>query len=213
MEQSQIYLVTPRHIDLDSFPAQLEAAMNGGPIAALLIDCDEQQDSELQKIAQTIAPMAQKNDIAVVLRGDTRIAGRAKCDGLHINGDINDIELAVEDFSERFMLGAEGGNKRHIAMEIAETGIDYIMFGRLNAPTEEKIYDKALEMADWWSSLFEVPAVIIGGSDLSECETISSLGIEFIALREAIWDHEQGPEAAVREASALIAAGAPQEAV
>ncbi|WP_319532885.1 thiamine phosphate synthase [uncultured Cohaesibacter sp.] len=208
MEPTQIYLVTPRHIDLESFPADLEAAMNGGEIAALLIDCDAQHDSELQKIAQTITPMAQKRDIAVVLRGDSRVAGRAKCDGLHISGDLAELEAAVEDYDGRFMLGTEGGNKRHSAMEIGESGIDYIMFGRLDAPTEETIHDKSLEMAGWWASMFEVPAVIIGGSDLSECETVSSLGIEFIALREAIWDHEQGPEAAVREACALLAAGA-----
>nr|WP_321455925.1 thiamine phosphate synthase [uncultured Cohaesibacter sp.] len=211
MEPTQIYLVTPRHIDLETFPAQLQAAMDGGEIAALLIDCETQNDNELQKIAQTIAPMAQKHDIAVVLRGDTRVAGRTKCDGLHIDGDLTDIQNAAEDFSSRFMLGAEGGNKRHTAMEIGESGIDYIMFGRLDAPTQDSIHEKSLEMADWWSTLFEVPAVIIGGKDLGECEKVSALGIEFIALREAIWEHEAGPQIAVSKACALLTEGAKEQ--
>ena len=185
--------------------------MAGGDIAALLVDCETGNDNELQKIAQTIAPLAQKHDIAVVLRGDSRVAGRTKCDGLHLDGDLTDIQNGVEDYANRFMLGAEGGNKRHTAMEIGESGIDYIMFGRLDAPTQETIHEKSLEMADWWSSLFEVPAVIIGGKDLSECEKVSSLGIEFIALREAIWDHEAGPQVAIREATALLAEGAAEE--
>ena len=211
MEPPQIYLVTPRHIDLETFPAQLQAAMDGGDIAALLIDCETNNDNELQKITQTIAPMAQKHDIAVVLRGDSRVAGRTKCDGLHIDGDLTDIQNGVEDYANRFMLGAEGGNKRHTAMEIGESGIDYIMFGRLDAPTMETIHEKSLDMADWWSTLFEVPAVIIGGSDLSECAKVSAMGIEFIALREAIWDHEAGPQVAVSEACALLAEGAKEQ--
>ena len=208
MEPCQIYLLTPRHIDLDTFPAELEAAISGGEIAALLIDCDASHDSELQKVAQTIVPLAQKKDIAVVLRGDSRIAGRTKCDGLHLDGDRAEIEAGVEDYSERFMLGAEGGNKRHAAMELGETGIDYIMFGRLDAPTTEAIHEKALDMADWWSTLFEIPAVIIGGTDLGECSKVGATGIEFIALREAVWDYEQGPAAAIRQANSLLAAAA-----
>lgn len=210
MEPSQIYLVTPRHIDLERFPAQLKSAIAGGDIAALLIDCDAEHDSELQKIAQTIAPIAQKNEIAVMLRGDSRVAGRAKCDGLHIDGDLPDIESAVEDYSDRFMLGAQGGNKRHAAMEIGESGIDYVMFGRLEAPATDVIHDKALDMADWWSTLFEVPAVIIGASDLQECAKVAERGIEFVALREAIWDHEAGPQVAIQEANAIMAAATPK---
>ena len=208
MEPCQIYLVTPRHIDLESFPAQLQSAIDGGDIAALLIDCDAQLDTELQKIAHTIAPIAQKHDIAVVLRGDSRVAGRTKCDGLHITGDLTEIEAGVDDYSDRFMLGAEGGNKRHTAMEIGESGIDYIMFGRLDAPTAPTIHEKSLEMADWWSTLFEVPAVIIAGSDLSECTKVGELGIEFIALREAVWDHDAGPQAAIQQANAMLAEAA-----
>ena len=211
MEPCQIYLVTPRHIDLETFPAQLQDAFEGGNIAALLIDCDASEDSELQKIAETITPIAQKRDIAVVLRGDSRVAGRAKCDGLHLDGDMNDIETGVDEFGERFMLGTEGGNKRHVAMEIGESGVDYIMFGRLNAPAMPAIHEKSFDMAEWWSSLFEVPAVIIGSEDLSECSKVGATAIEFIALREAIWDHEQGPQAAVREANALLEAAAPAE--
>ena len=207
MEPCQIYLVTPRHIDLETFPAELQAAMAGGEIAALLIDCDAPHDSELQKIVTAIAPIAQKKDIAVLLRGDSRIAGRTKCDGLHIDGDLTAIEAAIDDYSERFMLGAEGGNKRHTAMEVGESGIDYILFGRLDAPAGETIHEKALEMADWWSSLFEVPAVVIGGTDLEDCSKASALGIEFIALREAIWEHEEGPQAAIQQASALLQQG------
>ncbi len=211
MQASQIYLVTPRHVDLETFPAQLEAAIAGGDIAALLIDCDAQHDSEMQQIAQTLGPIAQKHDIAVMLRGDSRVAGRTKCDGLHVDGELADIKAAVDDYSSRFMLGAQGGNKRHAAMEIAETGIDYIMFGRLEAPATEEIHDKALEMAEWWSNLFEVPAVLIGASDLQECAKVAERGIEFVALREAIWDHEAGPQVAIQQANAIIAEHTPQE--
>ncbi len=165
-----------------------------------------------KKITQTLAPMAQKQDIAVVLRGDSRIAGRTKCDGLHLSGDVSEVRASAEDYAERFMLGAEGGNKRHAAMEFGESGIDYIMFGRLDAPaTPPTIHEKSFEMADWWSGLFEVPTVIIGGSELSECSRVGATQIEFIALREAIWDHQEGgPKTAVQQACALLEQAAAQ---
>jgi thiamine-phosphate pyrophosphorylase len=211
MQSTQIYLITPKHIDLETFPAQLSEAMAGGDIAALLIDCDAQHDSELQKIAQTLAPLAQAKDIAVVLRGDSRIAGRTKCDGLHLDGDVEAITEGAEEFSNRFMTGAEGSNKRHEAMERGESSIDYIMFGRLQAPETEEIYPQSLEMADWWSTLFEVPAVILSGTSLDCCEQAAKAGIEFIALRSAVWDHPQGPQLAIQQANSLLAEHSIQE--
>ncbi|MCT4654589.1 MAG: thiamine phosphate synthase [Cohaesibacter sp.] len=211
MEITQIYLLTPKTIDLETFPAQLKEAMAGGPIAALLIDCDAKHDSEVQKIAQAITPLAQANDIAVLLRGDSRIAGRAKCDGLHLDGDLADIENGVEEYSDRFMLGAQSVNKRHSAMELGESGIDYILFGRLDAELEDDIFPKCFEMAEWWSSMFEVPAVIIGGKDLACCTQAGEAQIEFIALRDAIWNHPEGPRLAVQQACALLEAAAPEE--
>lgn len=204
MPSTQIYLITPKTIDLDTFPAQLSEAVAGGDIAALLIDCDAQHDSELQKIAQSLVPIAQAKDVAVVLRGDTRIAGRAKCDGLHLDGDLDTLHDAVEDLSDRFMLGAIGSNKRHEAMERGESGIDYIMFGRLEAPEQESAYPQSFEMADWWSSLFEVPAVLLAGRNIEECEPIAQAGIEFVGLRSAIWDHPQGPRLAIQQACSLL---------
>ncbi|MCV6547608.1 MAG: thiamine phosphate synthase [Cohaesibacter sp.] len=205
MQSTQIYLITPKQIDLDTFPALLSEALAGGEIAALLIDCDAEHDSELQKIAQTLTSMAQAKDVAVLLRGDSRIAGRAKCDGLHLDGDLDAIREGAEDFSNRFMTGAEGSNKRHEAMQRGESGIDYIMFGRLNAPEEEMIYPQSFEMADWWSSLFEVPAVILSGTSLDGCEQAAKAGIEFIALRSAVWNHAQGPRLAIQQANSLLA--------
>lgn len=213
MDASQIYLVTPKQIDLNTFPAQLEEAIAGGPIAALLIDCDTKLETELQAIAQTIATIAQKNDIAVVLRGDSRVAGRTKCDGLHLDGNQAEIEAGVEDYANRFMLGAEGGVKRHPAMERGESGIDYIMFGRLDAEEEATIHEKSFEMASWWASMFEVPAVVVAGKSLEDCTRTGMASIEFIALRSAVWDHAEGPRIAVQQATALLANAIPEESI
>lgn len=207
MEPCRIYLIAPRHIDLETFPSQLQEAMKGGDVAALLIDCSVEDDHALQKIAEILTPIAQKNDVAVLLRGDSRIAGRAKCDGLHLDPDnAAQIRQSVEELSDRFMLGAEAGNKKHSAMEMGESGVDYIMFGRLDASASPILHEKAFELADWWSSLFEVPAVLVGSSDLACCELVAKAEIEFIALREAIWDYEHGPQAAVQKACLLLSA-------
>jgi thiamine-phosphate pyrophosphorylase len=89
-------------------------------------------------------------------------------------------------------------------MERGESGIDYIMFGRIDAPEEEETYAQPFEMADWWSSLFEVPAVIVSGSSMDNCEHAAKAGIEFIALRSAVWNHAKGPRLAIQEANSIL---------
>jgi thiamine-phosphate pyrophosphorylase len=65
-------------------------------------------------------------------------------------------------------------------------------------------HPKALELAEWWSELMEVPAVVMGGRSLKSVATAAATGAAFVALHDAVWSFERGPGEAVRLALASI---------
>ena len=52
-----------------------------------------------------------------------------------------------------------------------------------------------------------VPCVAIGGITPANCGPLVQAGSDFLAVVSAVWDHPDGPAAAVRAFNAAIAAG------
>ncbi len=197
---TRIYLITPRDIDLATFPARLDQALAGGDVASLLIAPENVSEMALQRVAEVLTPIAQKAGVAVLVRDDTRAAGRAKADGIHIETGIAEIRTAVSSFHPQRIVGAGNILTRHDAMEAAEAGADYIFFGLIDRPEEPEAHPKSLDFADWWVPLFEPPCVVLAGSTLASVDEVAETGADFVGLRDAIWLDPRGPRAAVEEA-------------
>jgi thiamine-phosphate pyrophosphorylase len=196
---TRIYLVTPRDIDLATFPGQLEEALAGGDVASLLIAPENVSEMALQRIAEVLTPIGQAAGTAVIVRDDTRASGRAKADGIHIETGVPDLEDAVESFHPGRIVGAGNIKTRHDAMEAAEIGADYIFFGNLGRPEEPDTNPKSLDFADWWVPLFEPPCVVMAGSTLASIDEVAETGADFVAVRDAIWLDPRGARVAIAE--------------
>ncbi|TIV65379.1 MAG: thiamine phosphate synthase, partial [Mesorhizobium sp.] len=68
------------------------AAFDGGDIASLILPGNGMDDAAFQAFAEKIVPLAQAAGIAVIIAGDSRIAGRVHADGIHV--EANRKELA-----------------------------------------------------------------------------------------------------------------------
>ena len=207
----RLYLVTPRDIDLATFPAVLEAVLDAGDVASLLIDLPTASDVDRRRAADHLTPIAQGRDVAVLVRNDTRAGGRAKADGVHVDTGPADLAAALETFHPAGIVGAGGLHTRHEAMEAGDTATDYVFFGDLDRPETPEVTPRARDLAEWWVPLFEPPVVLLAGADLTTLDEAIATGAEFIALRDAIWADPRGPVAAVADATARLAA-APVEA-
>lgn len=202
---ARLYLVTPRDVDLATFPAALAAALAAGDVASLLVDVDAPSDMIRQRIAEILTPIAQERGVAVLIRNDTRATGRAKADGIHVDTGPADLAAALESHHPARIVGVGGLATRHQAMEAGETEVDYVFFGDLDLPETARPQTRALELAEWWVPLFQPPAVILAGSDLAEIDLAVETGAEFVALRDAVWGHADGPAAAVAAADRRLA--------
>ncbi|KZK76806.1 Thiamine-phosphate synthase [Pseudovibrio sp. Ad46] len=200
----RLYLVTPPTFDLDEFEGQLNQALEGGDIASLLISMPDANESDLQAAAKRLVPLAQASEVAVLIENNTQIMGRSGADGLHVSGSDKDLEEAMQSFSEDRIIGHAGIKTRHEAMTVASMGVDYMFFGLLSLNQEEEPHRKSLDYGHWWSEVFETPCVILAGTSVSSVDTAAQTGAEFVAVREAVWNHPEGPKAAVEQANAIL---------
>ncbi|GGB32667.1 thiamine phosphate synthase [Roseibium aquae] len=204
MNRPRLFLITPPAFDPVPFGTQLEAALSGGDVACVLIYMPDALSRDRQKAAEQLVPIIQKGGGAAIVYGDTQAAGRSGADGVHIDTSLEDLKLAVESFKPDRIVGAGGTKLKHEDMEWAETGIDYLFYGRLDLDEREEAHPKTIQRAGWWAELFQTPCVALAGNITASAEEAAKTGADFVALKDAIWQHADGPAAAVREANTIL---------
>ncbi len=84
-------------------------------------------------------------------------------------------------------------------MEAGELGADYVAFGAFFPTATKDVRHKAEpEIIAWWTSLFEIPCVAIGGITAENGAPLVRAGADFLAVVGAVWNHPEGPAAGVR---------------
>lgn len=203
-QATRLYLVTPPVIDLASFPATLDTALAAADIAAVLI-AGPTKEHEMMSIAEVLVPLIQSHGAAALIEDHTRVVGRTDADGVHISGSIDELRSAVERFRPKRIVGAGNLFDRHSAMQAGEAGVDYVFFGKPHGDIRPEPHPKNIALAEWWSKIFEVPAVVMAGSDIASLAETVATGAEFVALNSACWNHPGGPAAAIARARELLA--------
>ncbi len=77
-------------------------------------------------------------------------------------------------------------------MEAGEAGADYVAFGAFY-PTTTKVATHTAEpvILSWWSTLFEMPCVAIGGITPENAAPLIAAGADFIAVSGAVWGGDE----------------------
>lgn len=198
----RLCLVTPLGATPETVGATLEVALIGGDVASLIVTASP---GELGRLAAATVPLAQAHGVAALIHNDREVALSTGADGVHVDDRRADLAAIVAALHPDRIAGIGNLTSRHDAMTAGEAQPDYVFFGRLDGDNGAAIFPKAFDLAEWWSALFEIPAVVMGGADLASVRQASTAGIEFVALRRAVWEHPDGPGAAVAAANRLLA--------
>ncbi|WP_334176640.1 thiamine phosphate synthase [Pseudoxanthobacter sp.] len=182
----------------------LAEALAGGDVAAVLLLPGDADEAQFQRRAEGLVPVAQAAGAAAILAGDTRAVGRTRADGIHADVDSEDFAALLESLHPDRIVGAGGIRERHHAMQAAEQGADYVFFGLLDLVPEDEAHPKTIALAGWWADVFEVPCVALAGAAIASVTGVALTGADFVAVRQAVWSHPDGPRAAVAEANRLI---------
>lgn len=185
----RLFLMSPSGMDADAIAACLTAAAEAGDIACLVLPPDK-------TLTDKIMPIAQKQDIAVLIADDSRFAAYEKADGVHITTSTEDAVTAHKTLGRSASVGLVASGSRHAAMQAGETDIDYIAFD-LSSPA-------GVDLLTWWLPLFEVPCVGLGAADEAACLEAIASGADFIMPPADMWN---SPEQAALLAGTLTEAG------
>lgn len=204
-DRCRLVLVTPAGMALDDLGQRLTTAGKGGDIASVIVPEHGLDEGSYQRVLETLVPVCQAFGAAVIAAGEPRLAARTGADGIHVRSDAATIKRAVETHQDRFIIGAEAGKTRHQALEVGEARPDYVLFGRPGGDTHAEAHPRVAEQAAWWAELVEIPAILMGGHDLTHLDAAAATGVDFIALSRAILAPDVDAERAVREANQVLA--------
>lgn len=199
MSNCRLYLITPPAFEPGAFAETLRAALDAGDVACLQLRLKDVADDEIRRSCAQLMPIAHAHDVAFVLNDRPDLAREMGCDGVHIGQNDMGYSEARRLVGPDRIVGVTCHNSRHLAMEAGEAGADYVAFGAF-FPTSTKAvqFYAEVDLLAWWSELMEIPCVAIGGITLANCEPLIAAGADFLAVASAVWEHAQGPAAAVR---------------
>lgn len=202
---TQLYLISPLDVS-GNFPERLAKALDAGPglVTAFQFRVKGSDQHEAALLAEPLQAICTARDVAFIVNDSIALARRLKADGVHLGQGDGDPRDARRELGPTAQIGVTCHASRHLAMEAGEAGADYVAFGAFY-PSGTKPSEHRPEPAilDWWSTLFEIPCVAIGGITPDNCAPLVEAGADFLAVSGAVWNGDEA--AAVREFARAIA--------
>jgi thiamine-phosphate pyrophosphorylase len=199
----QLYLISPEGVGGD-FPERLRAALEGGSVAAFQFRIKHVNEHEAARLAEPLQRICADHEVAFIVNDSMALAKRLGADGVHLGQEDGDPREARMLLGPSAQIGVTCHDSRHLAMEAGEAGADYVAFGSFFPTiTKEVRHRPEPSILSWWSTLFELPCVAIGGITPQNAGPLIDAGADFLAVCASIWQHEGGPGAAVAAFDAL----------
>jgi thiamine-phosphate pyrophosphorylase len=200
-----LYLVTPPKLEVKSFAESLKQAVEGENVASLQLRLKDVPDDEILRAAEFLMPIAQSANVAFILNDRPDLAAKLDADGVHIGQEDSSYAVARAAMGPDRIVGVTCHNSRHLAMEAAEAGADYVAFGAF-FPTETKSAKTRadIDILRWWASTMVVPCVAIGGITVENAKPLIDAGADFLAVSAGVWNYRKGPAAATRAFQTLF---------
>jgi thiamine-phosphate pyrophosphorylase len=189
----QLYLISPLDVGGD-FPQRLERAIEAGEglVTAFQFRVKDVEQHEAASLAAPLQEICAAHDVAFVVNDSVPLAKRLKADGVHLGQGDGDVKEAREELGREVQIGVTCHASKHFAMEAGEAGADYVAFGAFfPSTTKETNHHAQTEILSWWSTLFELPCVAIGGITPDNCAPLVEAGADFLAVSGAVWNGDE----------------------
>jgi len=195
-EPAKLYLISPQQVG-GAFPDRLRAALEPGVAAAFQLRVKDVDEHELARLAEPLQRICADAGVAFIVNDSIALAKRLGADGVHLGQSDGEIRDARALLGPSAQIGKTCHDSRHFAMDAGEAGADYVAFGAFYpTTTKPSNYRPDPSILSWWSTLFEIPCVAIGGITADNARPIVDAGADFLAVCQAVWGKED-PAAAV----------------
>jgi thiamine-phosphate pyrophosphorylase len=206
VDPCRLYLITPPALELAPFSRALEEALASGDVAAVQLRLKEVSDAEILAVGAALQPIVQSAGAAFILNDRPDLAAQLGADGVHVGQSDAHYAEARRILGPDKIVGVTCHNSRHLAMAAAEAGADYVAFGAFYpSGTKEPSHWADPEILDIWAEISTTPCVAIGGINIENAEPLVRAGADFLAVSAGVWNHADGPRAAVAAFNDLFA--------
>lgn len=177
----RLFLVAPVDLGADQILTCATAACAAGDVASIVVATG---------MLQAVTTKLQSLGLAILASGATE----AKCDGVHLNALEDDVKLARQALGADSIVGVFCGASRHVAMQAAEDGADYIALS-------QNTYTPGEPIIGWWADVFEIPCVAFDPIEANGLDILLPQKPDFIRPSDAMWS---SPEEASRIVSGIM---------
>ena len=186
-EPCRLYLISPQDVG-GSFPDRLRSVAGNESVAAFQLRVKDVPEHELARLAEPLQRICADSGVAFIVNDSMQLAKRLGADGVHLGQQDGDVREARALLGPQAQIGVTCHDSRHLAMEAGEAGADYVAFGAFYpTTTKPSPYRPDPSILSWWSSLFEIPSVAIGGITPQNARPLVDAGADFIAVCQAVW--------------------------
>ncbi len=170
MTHPRFFLVVPDALPGETLKACTEVAVKAGDCASILVP---------ETITAEGVAGLQSLGLAVIIRDcEPRQVHHLKADGIQITRSAPVKALRATFKSES--IGVFAATSRHIAMEAAEAGADYVAFAQKSQSGGEPLIQ-------WWQDIFEIPSVAFDPVERDDLAILLPQSPDFIRPSEAMW--------------------------
>lgn len=187
----QLYLISPLELG-GAFAERLTRALDAGPVAAFQFRVKGIGEHEAARLAEPLQRICADAECAFIVNDSISLARRLGADGVHLGQQDGSVAEARERLGRGAQIGVTCHASRHLAMEAGEAGADYVAFGAF-FPSETKPSEHRPDpgLLEFWSMVFELPCVAIGGITPANCAPLVAAGADFLAVSHAVWGGDE----------------------
>jgi len=202
---TKIYLITPPKIDKNFFFTSLENVLSTTIVSCLQVRLKNIEDKKIIEICKIIKPICDKYKIPLILNDRLDLVKSCKANGVHLGQNDKSVKEARKYLSSNYIIGASCYNSKHLAMEAAENGADYVAFGSFfeSKTKVPKVKVKKSILEDW-NFISNIPCVAIGGITPVNCKELVKAGADHIAVIGSIWNSDKPPEKAIMDFKKIL---------
>ena len=187
----QLYLVSPLDVG-GAFPDRLARALDAGSVAAFQFRVKGIDQHEAARLAEPLQRICADREVAFIVNDSIALAKRLGADGVHLGQEDGDPREARSELGPDAQIGVTCHDSRHLAMEAGDAGADYVAFGAFYPTATKEVKHRAEPvLLSWWSTLFELPCVAIGGITPANAAPLVAAGADFLAVSGAVWGGDE----------------------
>jgi len=210
IDRCRLVLVTPDISDASHLAAVVGDALRGGDVASVIIPQHGLDEKSFQKRCEALVPVVQGAGAAALVAGDSRVAGRVRPDGLHLEIGPTAMAEAIGKYAPGLIVGGGNARERHAALSIGEAQPDYVIFGSIDGDIKPEPHSKNVALAEWWADMIEIPCLLMGGTSTAFVEEMAQTRAEFIVFSKAVFADPADAARIVAEINAVLDEKAPR---